>query len=154
MLPLFYFVLPYNQYLVGTNLTETSKKQYRRLELSDNRSPRKVGNASDISGQSKQEPLLSNYIEPERPSVTANFNLRKSLAWDSAFSTSKGKLLCAFKNIYYNPFCQLFHCILFLIFTISSSVHTQEFWILRMMILSYLTLGILLTFLGQWNGNF
>lgn len=70
----------------------TLENRYDSLELSDKRNPQELENAGDIPGQSKLEPSLSDSLEPERPRGTGNYNLRKSLAWDSAFFTSKGVL--------------------------------------------------------------
>ena len=94
MLPSFYFILLYNQVLLEINLTVTLENRYDSLELSDKRNPQELENAGDIPGQSKQEPSLSDSMEPERPRGTGNYNLRKSLAWDSAFFTSKGLPMC------------------------------------------------------------
>ena len=91
MLPLFL----YNQVLLEINLTVTLENRCGRLELSNNRDPQEVENAADLPMQSKQEHSLSDSLEAERPRGTGNYNLRKSLAWDSAFFTSKGLPMCA-----------------------------------------------------------
>ncbi|KAF8402763.1 hypothetical protein HHK36_010853 [Tetracentron sinense] len=49
-------------------------------------------NAEDFLGQSEQVPLLYESFEPERTRKNGKCNLRKSLAWDSAFFTSAGVL--------------------------------------------------------------
>lgn len=52
----------------------------------------KVKDMLDIPGQDEQLPQPSLSVEPERTRRTGKCNLRKSLAWDSAFFTSEGVL--------------------------------------------------------------
>ncbi|KAL2334196.1 hypothetical protein Fmac_015409 [Flemingia macrophylla] len=49
-------------------------------------------NDCEIFGAENDQLLSCNYMDPETKTVTGEFNLRKSLAWDSAFFTSEGIL--------------------------------------------------------------
>ncbi|RDX74453.1 hypothetical protein CR513_45802, partial [Mucuna pruriens] len=49
-------------------------------------------NGCDMLGPEQDQLLSVNYQKPETKNVTSEFNLRKSLAWDSAFFTSEGIL--------------------------------------------------------------
>ncbi|KAK9282849.1 hypothetical protein L1049_011072 [Liquidambar formosana] len=69
-----------------------NRREHDGFELSDTGNPLEVENAADIPWQSKQGFLPFNSLEPDRPSRIEKCNLRKSLAWDSAFFTSAGVL--------------------------------------------------------------
>ena len=60
---------------------------FQTLKLSD------MGNSLDTIGNGEQKVVPSESLEAEKTSRTGECNLRKSLAWDSAFFTSAGKTL-------------------------------------------------------------
>ncbi|KAK7824370.1 hypothetical protein CFP56_034415 [Quercus suber] len=59
---------------------------FQTLKLSD------MGNSLDTIGNGEQKVGPSESLEAEKTSRTGECNLRKSLAWDSAFFTSAGRL--------------------------------------------------------------
>ncbi|XP_050250228.1 uncharacterized protein LOC126697324 [Quercus robur] len=59
---------------------------FQTLKLSD------MGNSLDTIGNGEQKVVPSESLEAEKTSSIGECNLRKSLAWDSAFFTSAGKL--------------------------------------------------------------
>ncbi|KAI3738350.1 hypothetical protein L2E82_28379 [Cichorium intybus] len=67
---------------------ETSLEQIGTTELDAD----KTSEIAHTSEQIEEMPKLLETTEPERPGKNAKFNLRKSLAWDTAFFTSDGVL--------------------------------------------------------------
>ncbi|TKY46307.1 hypothetical protein E2542_SST28345 [Spatholobus suberectus] len=61
-------------------------------ELFNTSNPWHTENGCDILGPEQDQFLSINYLKPEIKPVTDEFNVRKSLAWDSAFFTSEGFL--------------------------------------------------------------
>ncbi|CAJ1947788.1 unnamed protein product [Sphenostylis stenocarpa] len=61
-------------------------------ELFNTSSSLNTENSSDMLKHEQYQHLYFNNRKPEIKTVTDGFNLRKSLAWDSAFSTSEGIL--------------------------------------------------------------
>lgn len=59
---------------------------FQTLKLSD------MGNSLDTIGNEEQKVVPSESLEAEKTSRTGECNLRKSMAWDSAFFTSAGRL--------------------------------------------------------------
>lgn len=59
---------------------------FQTLKLSD------MGNSLDTIGNGEQKVVPSESLEAEKTCRTGECNLRKSLAWDSAFFTSAGRL--------------------------------------------------------------
>lgn len=92
--------------MLEINFTVTMENRRGSLELSNNRDPREVENAADLSLQSKRESSLSESLEPERPRETGNYSMRSSLAWDKAFFTSKGLPMLGqpYLNVFYQHY--------------------------------------------------
>ncbi|KAG4933701.1 hypothetical protein AAZX31_17G175100 [Glycine max] len=61
-------------------------------DLFDSSNSWHIQNGCDMLGPEQDQHLSVNYLKPEIKTVTDEFNLRKSLAWDSAFFTSEGIL--------------------------------------------------------------
>ncbi|KAJ4971315.1 hypothetical protein NE237_004414 [Protea cynaroides] len=75
-----------------SRFTENQKENGGYDELSNIRNAQDGDNATYLIRQNEQTPALSESAEPERTRNVSNCNLRKSLAWDSAFFTSAGVL--------------------------------------------------------------
>ncbi|KAA8516517.1 hypothetical protein F0562_016977 [Nyssa sinensis] len=69
-----------------------NQNEHRSSELLEAVDPVKAESAAENFGQREQLPHQSESFEPERTSKFGKCNLRKSLAWDSAFFTSAGVL--------------------------------------------------------------
>ncbi|XP_043710310.1 uncharacterized protein LOC122659221 [Telopea speciosissima] len=69
-----------------------NQKEIDSFGLNDARNAQDGDNTADLIRQKEQIPALSESTEPERTRTVSNCNLRKSLAWDSAFFTSAGVL--------------------------------------------------------------
>ncbi|KAJ9694521.1 hypothetical protein PVL29_010153 [Vitis rotundifolia] len=69
-----------------------NQQEHRIFEFPDAVDASKAEDSADIVDQRDQVSQLSESLEPERTQKIGKCNLRKSLAWDSAFFTSAGVL--------------------------------------------------------------
>ncbi|KAK9290986.1 hypothetical protein L1049_009168 [Liquidambar formosana] len=69
-----------------------NQKEHSSFDLLDLVEATNVEDIADVPGQSEQIPQPSESLEPERTRKSGKCNLRKSLAWDSAFFTNAGVL--------------------------------------------------------------
>ena len=69
-------------------------------DLFDSSNSWHIENGCDMLGPEQDQHLSVSYVKPEIKTVTDEFNLRKSLAWDSAFFTSEGVF-----NVVLQTFC-------------------------------------------------
>uniref|UniRef100_F6HQZ1 Uncharacterized protein n=1 Tax=Vitis vinifera TaxID=29760 RepID=F6HQZ1_VITVI len=72
--------------------TGENQQEHRIFEFPDAVDASKAEDSADIVDQRDQVSQLSESLEPERTQKIGKCNLRKSLAWDSAFFTSAGVL--------------------------------------------------------------
>lgn len=84
---------------------------FQTLKLSD------MGNSLDTIGNGEQKVVPSESLEAEKTSRTGECNLRKSLAWDSAFFTSAGGLYFQMRNDYIN-FLSILPCSIYFWFIV------------------------------------
>ncbi|XP_042505510.1 uncharacterized protein LOC122082084 [Macadamia integrifolia] len=75
-----------------TSRSTENQKEIDGFGLSDARNAQDGDKTADLIRQKELIPALSESTEPERTRNVSNCNLRKSLAWDSAFFTSAGVL--------------------------------------------------------------
>lgn len=68
--------------------------EQRSVELFEPIGANKLENMVDFLDKKELVPQPSECLEPERKGNNGKYNLRKSLAWDSAFFTSAGMVLC------------------------------------------------------------